>query len=206
MATLANQGVASQTAFGQHGSAFIDAAANLVVPPAGKCIVAIQCLGDTKFDVLAAEDSEQFVNLTASANDKVTDQVAADHDSASDPNFLSFIDFDATATAKAGDYVYSAAGVFLAIVKNVGFDSAGVANLHRIELDRDVTIANSAVLSFASKQEGGGGGSIDNGNIFPKGITIYGRWQAVSLQANQATDGVICYFGPSGIKRELGNS
>ena len=206
MATLANQGEASQTAFGQHGSAFIDALGSMIVPPAGKSIVAIQFLGDTLLDILVAEDSEQFINITGSAHNTNADQVDSNHDSAEDPNFLRFIDFGANATANIGDYVYSPAGEFLAIVKNVGFNSAGEADAHRIELDRDAVIANSAVLSFASKQEGGGGTAVANNNVFPKGLTIYGRWQAVSLQANQASDGAICYFGPSALKRELGHS
>ena len=204
MATLANQGVASQVSFGQHGSAFIDGDASLIVPPAGKSIVAIQCLGDTLFDILVAEDAEQFINIGSTANGVALDQVAADN-STSDPLPNRFIDFSAAATALSGDFVYSSTGVFQAIVKNVGFDSSGVANSHRIELDRDITVADSAVLHFAGKQEGGGGGLVDNGNVFPKGITIYGRWQAVSLKAAQASDGVICYFGPSAIKRDLGN-
>jgi hypothetical protein len=204
MATLANQGVASQTAFGQHGSAFADALGAMIVPPAGKSIVAIQFLGDTLLDILVAEDSEQFISIAGSAHNHAPDQVGSQHTaSASDANFLRFIDFGATATASRGNYVYSADGEFLAIVKNVGFDSLGVADSHKIELDRDVVIDNSVVLHFSSKQKGGGGTNLDNGNIFPKGLTIYGRWQALSLQASQATDGVICYFGPSGIKREL---
>ena len=205
MATLANQGVASQTAFGQHGSAFADTLTSLVLPPAGKSIVAIQCLGDTLFDILVAEDGKQFINIGAAANGRAFDQVANDN-STSDSLPNRFLDFNGAATALAGDFVYSAAGVFQAVVKNVGFDSAGVANSHRIELDRDITVADSAILHFGGKAVGGGGTAIDNGTVFPKGITIYGRWQAVSLQATQGTDGVICYFGPSGIKRELGNS
>ena len=204
MATLANQGVASQVAFGQHGSAFSDAAAQVIIPPAGKAIVAIQCLGDTKFNLLIAEDSEQFINLTTDANNTATDTAASDHDS-SDPLFNFFIDFGGVATALPGDFVYTNSGVFVAIVKNVGFDSSGAANTHRIELDRSSNIANNQILHFSSKQKGGGGSNIDTGTTFPKGITIYGRWQAVSLNAAQGDDGIICYFGPSAIKRELGN-
>tara|TARA_Y100001937_G_C6885030_1_gene226435 strand:+ start:85 stop:489 length:405 start_codon:yes stop_codon:yes gene_type:complete len=31
---------------------------------------------------------------------------------------------------------------------------------------------------------------------FPAGITVYGRWTRVSLQAN-STHGIICYYGPA---------
>lgn len=42
---------------------------------------------------------------------------------------------------------------------------------------------------------GSGGLTVDNGDIFPAGLTIYGRWTHASLQADQLTDGIICYFG-----------
>jgi len=32
--------------------------------------------------------------------------------------------------------------------------------------------------------------------VFPKGLTIYGRWTSVSLEAD-STHGVICYYGPA---------
>jgi len=32
--------------------------------------------------------------------------------------------------------------------------------------------------------------------VFPKGLTIYGRWTSVSLQED-STHGVICYYGPA---------
>ena len=51
MATLANQGVASQASFGQLGSGFIDNTSHFI-PADGSVVVAITCLGDTVFDVL----------------------------------------------------------------------------------------------------------------------------------------------------------
>ena len=41
----------------------------------------------------------------------------------------------------------------------------------------------------------GNGEVVDTGIIFPKGITIYGRWTVVSLNAAQTTGGIIAYFG-----------
>ena len=38
--------------------------------------------------------------------------------------------------------------------------------------------------------------AIANDVVFPKGLTIYGRWTSVSLQAD-STHGVICYYGPA---------
>ena len=41
---------------------------------------------------------------------------------------------------------------------------------------------------------GGGALATDNGTVFPKGITIYGRWTSVTPPASGA-GGVIFYFG-----------
>ena len=38
--------------------------------------------------------------------------------------------------------------------------------------------------------------AVANDVVFPKGLTIYGRWTSVSLQAD-STHGVICYYGPA---------
>ncbi len=39
------------------------------------------------------------------------------------------------------------------------------------------------------------GEAIGTGTIFPKGLTIYGKWTEVSLQAAGTDSGIICYFG-----------
>ena len=61
MATLSNQGVASQMAFGQHGSAYIDTATPLT-PPTGKVIVAITFLDENTPTGLVAEDPSTIFN------------------------------------------------------------------------------------------------------------------------------------------------
>ena len=37
--------------------------------------------------------------------------------------------------------------------------------------------------------------AIDSSQVFPKGLTIYGRWDSVSISADASTAGIICYFG-----------
>ena len=110
MATLANQGMASQMSFGQHGSGFVDDA-GAYVPPDGLVVVAITCLADTTFTTLTSEDGTKYFGLAAAGSG-----------------------------------------------------------------------TNSEV--------------IDSTNVFPEGITIYGRWTAVTATADSA-GGVICYLGPS---------
>ena len=43
---------------------------------------------------------------------------------------------------------------------------------------------------------GTNGEPIGTGTIFPKGLTVYGRWTEVSLQAAGTASGIICYFAP----------
>tara|TARA_R110000765_G_scaffold370677_1_gene460890 strand:- start:347 stop:727 length:381 start_codon:yes stop_codon:yes gene_type:complete len=61
------------------------------------------------------------------------------------------------------------------------------------------TAADPGDLSFGitTPDDGHGAGSltVDNADEFPADMIIYGRWTAVSLQADQLTGGVICYYG-----------
>lgn len=54
------------------------------------------------------------------------------------------------------------------------------------------TAAHDAVLSPDLGESGAGGDVVDNGNTFPKGITIYGRWTKVT---NNAATPIILYIG-----------
>ena len=49
-------------------------------------------------------------------------------------------------------------------------------------------------LTGGETGEGSGGVVIDSSNIFPKGLTIYGRWTSVTPTAD-SDGGIICYFG-----------
>ena len=111
MATLANQGVASQASFGQLGSGFLDDA-GIYTPPNGFVVVSRTCLADTVFDTLTPEATGTCFGLGA---------------------------------------------------------NSGVGTNNEV---------------------------IDTSNIFPQGITIYGRWTNVGITAD-AAGGVICYLGPS---------
>ena len=200
MATLANQGMASQMAFGQHGCAFIDDGDHVLVPPDGMVVVAIQCLGDTEFDTLIAEDPTQFINTASAAHGIASQAVGGGGGSAGSFN-SEYLSMAATATASLGDSVYSDAGAFLARIVEKGTlvvsDGSTLSTDTAIKLDRSVSIANSATLLFANKGQGGGGHTLATANVFPKGMTIYGRWAAVSLAADQNSDGAVCYFGPT---------
>jgi len=179
-----------RSSFGQDGCAFIDADSDTFIPPDGKVVVAIQCLGATEFDLLVSEDPNRFFNTTAAAHSTAQDTVSTGGTG------VTFIDMDGNATASVGDSMYLAStGAFIAKVKSVGVASDGSADLSAIELDRASTVTTAAHV-FTNSDQGSGGVTLATDNVFPSGMTIYGRWTAVSLSGDQATDGVILYLGP----------
>ncbi len=84
-------------------------------------------------------------------------------------------------------------------VKEVGLNSEGVEDLSFIELDRRTDVTAAAHIFVGS--EGSGGQAFTADNVVPKGMTIYGRWTAMSLAADQTSGGAICYFGPTDSKK-----
>ena len=69
-------------------------------------------------------------------------------------------------------------------VKVTGFDGTTTVNL-----DAQITPSSQALI-FLDEQHGAGGITCAS-QVFPKGLTIYGRWTAFKPSAA----GVICYFG-----------
>ena len=57
------------------------------------------------------------------------------------------------------------------------------------------TESNNAYFGMTNANTGGNGEAVDATISFPAGLTIYGRWTAVSLNAAQTAGGIICYFG-----------
>jgi len=70
-------------------------------------------------------------------------------------------------------------------------------NIALTGLVADTGIADTAYFSHttAVANNGGNAAETDNGTVFPKGVTIYGRWTSVELTGASATGGIICYFG-----------
>ena len=57
-------------------------------------------------------------------------------------------------------------------------------------------MSNAAHSSYTGS-EGSGGDVITSSTIFPKGLTIYGRWKTIMLATADADGGIIVYFGPT---------
>ena len=62
--------------------------------------------------------------------------------------------------------------------------------ISKVKLSAAITSSSDQALVFIDPYHGAGGTSVE-GQVFPKGVTIYGRWTAFKPSAA----GVICYFG-----------
>ena len=62
--------------------------------------------------------------------------------------------------------------------------------ISKVKLSAAITSSSDQALVFIDPYHGAGGTSVE-GQGFPKGVTIYGRWTAFKPSAA----GVICYFG-----------
>mgnify|MGYP003648356141 CR=1 FL=1 len=60
---------------------------------------------------------------------------------------------------------------------------------------RFISTQNAAHTTGAG-DEGTGGIQIANNNIFPKGLTIYGRWIQFQVKDADTDGGIIIYLGP----------
>ena len=186
--------------FGQFGSAFADANANTITPPEELAIVAIQFLDNTSLDVLTSEDPNIFPTIGAAAHDngRYTRTVDGATSSATkvifDQENAGTDNFDDIAV---GDEIYTTtSGVLIGTVTALNPDGD---NTKEISISASSSISDGITLSFlrpgAISSQGVGGMAIDSSQVFPKGVTIYGRWSSVSISADAGTGGIITYFG-----------
>lgn len=198
MAKLSNTASANQAAFGQLGSAFIDDLNHTIHAPEGMAIVAITFLADAVLSELIAEDPERTINTAQAANSKgfFTATVNGAVSSAAD------IVVDETIDAlglQLDDEVYDEDGALLGTV--ITLETGDDANTFTISASK--SLDDDEVISFlrpgvSSNGRGVGGMQIattGSDNSFPRGLTIYGRWLSVGLQANSPQGGLIAYFG-----------
>ena len=200
MANISNTASANQAAFGAFGSAFTDTGGNTLRPPEGLSIVAIQFLADTVLDSLVAKNANVTINTVSASHTDGLFTRKVNQGTAS-TNQIAFDDTNAASGVAIGDEIYQTTGVLLGTVTALDPDGD---NASEIQYSTTTTITDDEVLSFirpnVSSGEGVGGQAIGTGSgdqKFPKGMTIYGRWDAVSMQATSDADGgIIVYFGP----------
>ena len=185
--------------FGQFGSAFADANANVITPPETLAIVAIQFLADTSLDTLTAADANVFPTIGAAANDN--GHYTRTVNGATSSSTKVIFDQENAGTGnndniEVGDEIYlTSTGASHGVVTGLNPDDD---NTKEISVASQ-SISNDVTLSFIKPgrigSQGVGGMAIDSSQVFPKGSTIYGRWDSVSVSADASTAGIICYFG-----------
>ena len=186
--------------FGQFGSAFADTAANVITAPEELAIVAIQFLANTSLDSLVAKDANIFVNTASAAHD--SGRYTRTVDGATSSSTKVIFDQENAGTGnedeiKVGDEIYlGSTGSLIATVTALNPDGD---NTKEIEISSGASIGDGLILAFlrpgAINEQGVGGQQLANAQVFPKGLTIYGRWDSVSLNADDTDGGIICYFG-----------
>ena len=202
--------------FGQFGSAYSDLN-NPIIPPTGLVITAITFLADNTPTALTPEklDSEgpSYINIQGTSGDI---QVADNH-----ANFNGVYAVDVTdGTIAAGSNVTIATasskikvGQYVLLVAAGDTDTAGIAidsetpipitkgpnqqgvkvtsygGSTTLTLDAQITPSTQGLIFLDDFH--GAGGLTAASQVFPKGVTIYGRWTTITPSAA----GVICYFG-----------
>ena len=186
-------------AFGQMGSAYTSAAAS-IVPPKGLVIVAVQFLADNTPTILRSEKKTNaivpaikgtsFVSTTFISHNNGDVQQAAVNGSLSANVTLTA----ANAAIKVGMQVFSnTEDILQDLTASLGPTTVLSIVDENLSLSRPIT-CSTTTLTFSEDQGTGEGGEAISGVVFPKGITIYGRWIEVKPSAD-ANGGIICYFG-----------
>ena len=183
------------------GSAFVSDAANTITAPEGQSIIGIQFMGATVLSALVAKDSTKTINTAASAHSTGSFTRTVNQSNATTNKII----FDQENNVskedqiKVGDEVYDGAtGVLHGTVAALDPDGD---NTKEIQISASVAITNDETLVFKRPDDqyvngvGVGGLTIANDNVFPAGMTIYGRWDSVSMQSDDTDGGIIVYFG-----------
>tara|TARA_R110000824_G_scaffold141515_2_gene308110 strand:- start:1536 stop:2192 length:657 start_codon:yes stop_codon:yes gene_type:complete len=206
--------------FGQLGSAYTDIA-QTIVPPQGMVICAIQFLADNTPTVLTPEKLDKtgpgFPEITGGTN--VT-ALASTTTRNTNGYFMGAVDDTSSSTTatlsttgienvKVGSYVllvnddYQEDGAPAMTIDSEtpvpiysGPNKQGVYVVSRDADGGDEMVLSSAVSPSSQAlifldAEHGAGAIISNGQVYPKGVVIYGRWTEFKPSAS----GVICYFG-----------
>ena len=183
------------------GSAFVSDAANTITAPEGQSIIGIQFMGAPVLSALVAKDSTKTINTAASAHSTGSFTRTVNQSNATTNKII----FDQENNVskedqiKVGDEVYDGAtGVLHGTVAALDPDGD---NTKEIQISASVAITNDETLVFKRPDDqyvngvGVGGLTIANDNVFPAGMTIYGRWDSVSMQSDDTDGGIIVYFG-----------
>ena len=183
------------------GSAFVSDAANTITAPEGQSIIGIQFMGATVLSALIAKDSTKTINTPASAHSTGSFTRTVNQSNATTNKIIFDQENNVSneSQIKVGDEVYDGAtGVLHGTVAALDPDGD---NTKEIQISASVAITNDETLVFKRPDDqyvngvGVGGLTVANDNVFPAGMTIYGRWDSVSMQSDDTDGGIIVYFG-----------
>ena len=183
------------------GSAFVSDAANTITAPEGQSIIGIQFMGATVLSALIAKDSTKTINTAASAHSTGSFTRTVNQSNATTNKIIFDQENNVSneSQIKVGDEVYDGAtGVLHGTVAALDPDGD---NTKEIQISASVAITNDETLVFKRPDDqyvngvGVGGLTVANDNVFPAGMTIYGRWDSVSMQSDDTDGGIIVYYG-----------
>jgi hypothetical protein len=178
--------------FGQLGSAHTDTNSQLR-PPKGMVIVAIQFLADNILGELTAEiphtENAEYVGTAVAAHDTGDTTSTASTSGSSTTLTLG----GANALIKPGMIIESQGDTDIPVSLTTPTTVIAYDGATTVTMSAAHTVSSQTVGFFAQRGSGFGGISVSSA-IFPKGLTIYGRWTSVTPAAD-ADGGIICYFG-----------
>jgi hypothetical protein len=199
--------------FGQLGSVHCKTATP-VVPPQGMVITAIQFLADNTPSILRSENlgatGPNFFSTEAADHINFNGVVEVDVTDGTYAAGANITIASADTKIKVGQYVLliaqansTTSGITLDAETPVpiygGPSNQGVFvtaynnTTTSLQLSAQIT-PSSQSLVFLDNYNGAGGNDAD-GIVYPKGLTIVGRWTTMTPSADTTGGGVICYFG-----------
>ena len=155
--------------------------------------MAIQFLADTSLSALVATDADLFPNTVSAAHDDGHQTIQV-NGAVSSSTTIAWDVTSASLGLKVGDEVYlTATGALLGTIVTLGTSDIVISDATSITDDHYVSVVTPN--SNGKALQGTGGQQLAAAQVFPKGLTMYGRWDSVSLNDNATTAGIICYFG-----------
>jgi hypothetical protein len=203
--------------FGQMGSAFTDDTTSAIQAPQGLVIVAITFLADAALAQLVAETKSQPAYGTSHAQRGTPEffgSAVAAHNlgdcviaGASKAGAITTVTHTAN-TAGPNSASAIQTGMQLVSLTDADFPRDGLlgapviveeilsTTTFRVSSNaKTMTLSSQSLAGLALNSSGYGGVATDATQIFPKGVTIYGRWVVAEINATDTDGGMICYFG-----------
>ena len=183
---------------GSMGSVYTDTNA-AIRPPEGMVITAIQFLADNILTTLIAEQKptpgssgSKYISTNVAHAVGDATQAAGNGNTVTSTITLT----GANANIRPGQKITGHANFpyYKDFVSGVAPIYVKAVSGTTVTLSRPAALPNGTSMTFQDPLGQGVGGIATTNAVFPKGLTIYGRWLVVTPTAD-ANGGIICYFG-----------